>query len=67
MPLLCNAGFTAIRQGAFFVKPFAHRQMAGVVESRLASEQMLLGLYRMVRHTPGLGAEISVDASPSQS
>ena len=64
--LVTRVGFKVIRQGSFFLKPFTHRQMAALVESGFASEQMLLGLYRMVPHMPGLGSEIFVDVRLGQ-
>ncbi|HEU4457626.1 MAG TPA: class I SAM-dependent methyltransferase [Methylibium sp.] len=56
-----DAGFAIEASGSYFIKPFTHRQMAGLARDGLLDERMLDGLCGLERHLPGLGAEIHVD------
>lgn len=59
---LCEqCGFKVTEHGSYFVKPFAHSQMADMQASGLLDESMLDGLYRLERHLPNLGSEIFVN------
>lgn len=58
--LAIGCGFDITEQGAYFVKPFTHRQMAQLQDIDLIDERMLSGLYGLARHLPGLGSEIFV-------
>ena len=60
--LVTEAGFTVIESGSYFIKPFTHAQMQQLMDMGLLTEELLLGLTKMERHLPGLGAEIFVHA-----
>ena len=56
--LVAQNGFQVVEQGTFFIKPFAHAQMALLRESGLVTDAMLDGLYSLSRHLPEHGSEI---------
>lgn len=56
--LVLQCGFTIVDHGTFFVKPFAHAQMAHCSDTGVLSERLLEGLYRMTKHFPAHGSEI---------
>jgi len=56
--LITSAGFTVIDSGSFFVKPFRHKQMSGLIENGIIDIKVLDGLYNMVKYMPEMGSEI---------
>jgi len=56
--LITSAGFTVIDSGSFFVKPFMHKQMSGLIEHGIIDYTVLDGLYNMVKFIPEMGSEI---------
>ena len=60
--LLEANGFQVFESGSYFFKPFTHRQMADLVESKILSPEVVDGLSRMTKYLPEIGAEIYVHA-----
>ena len=58
--LCTDSGFEVTEQGSYFIKPYAHRQMAQLQDIGLLDERMLGGLYGLARHLPNMGSEIFV-------
>lgn len=56
------AGFAIIDSGSYFIKPFTHAQMENLLRSGFLSEAILEGLYGLIRHMPGMGSEIYLNA-----
>jgi 2-polyprenyl-3-methyl-5-hydroxy-6-metoxy-1,4-benzoquinol methylase len=55
------AGFIVEETGSYFMKPFTHHQMQMCIDSGIINEDVLEGLYKIVRLFPKHGAEIYVD------
>lgn len=62
--LVQSEGFRVVDSGSYFIKPFTHAQMARMLDAGTIDATVLLGLERMSRHLPGMGAEIFVEALP---
>jgi hypothetical protein len=60
--MMRTSGFAVFEAGTFFVKPFAHAQMAELIERGFLTPQMLDGLYALERYLPEFGSEIFVNA-----
>ena len=56
-----QCGFKIVERGSYFLKPFAHSQMAEMFKLGLITIQMLDGFYNMVKYMPDLGSEIYVN------
>lgn len=56
--LVAENGFRVVEHGTFFIKPFAHAQMAQLRDSGFVTDAMLDGLYSLSRHLPEHGSEI---------
>ena len=50
-----------IDKGSYFVKPFTHAQMYELISKGIINEQVLDGLYNIVKYMPELGSEIYVN------
>lgn len=48
-------------KGSYFIKPFTHDQMEGMLEKGILSPTILEGLYGMSVELPDYGAEIYVN------
>ena len=59
--LCADRGFDVTEQGSYFIKPYAHKQMAQLQDLGLLDERMLDGLYGLARHLPDMGSEIFVN------
>jgi 2-polyprenyl-3-methyl-5-hydroxy-6-metoxy-1,4-benzoquinol methylase len=53
--------FTIIDKGAFFIKPFTHRQMHAMLAARIIDFNVLDGLYKLSEYLPEYGSEIYVN------
>jgi len=60
--LVERCGFSVFESGTFFVKPFAHAQMAELMQRGFLTAQMLDGFYALEKHLPEYGSEIYVNA-----
>jgi len=49
-------------KGSYFIKPFAHSQMAALLEKDIISEKVIDGLDNMAKYCPDLGSEIYIIA-----
>ncbi len=59
---LCEReGFKEFDSGSYFIKPFAHAQMAQLQSMGFLDERMLDGLFGLEKHLPGLGSEIFIN------
>jgi 2-polyprenyl-3-methyl-5-hydroxy-6-metoxy-1,4-benzoquinol methylase len=56
--LAIETGFMVVEKGSFFVKPFAHSQMAMLQEVGVVTDAMLDGLYSLSKYFPKHGSEI---------
>ena len=57
--LICKSGNVRIVEtGSYFIKPFTHNQMDKCIENGIITEQILDGLYNIVKYMPEYGAEI---------
>lgn len=56
--LVTSLGLEIISSESFFIKPFTHGQMQGLLDSGLLTQEMLDGFYLLGDDLPGLGAEI---------
>ncbi|MCB0429381.1 MAG: methyltransferase domain-containing protein [Flavobacteriales bacterium] len=59
--LVTDAGFDIVEAGSYFVKPFTHKQMKQLMDTGIADERMLDGLYAMTKYMPDMGSEIFVN------
>lgn len=59
--LVVDAGFDVLDHGTYFLKPFTHGQMAAMLRERIIDDSVLEALNTVVRHLPGLGAELYVN------
>lgn len=60
--LLDRCGFAVTESGAYFLKPFAHAQMAELRNSGLLTDRLLDGLYTLGEQLPELASEIYANA-----
>lgn len=60
--LLEEAGFTVVRDGSFFVKPFTHDQMHRILEEEIVPRSLIEGLYGLSKHFPEHGCELFAEA-----
>ncbi|MBL7873758.1 MAG: methyltransferase domain-containing protein [Cyclobacteriaceae bacterium] len=51
-------GFNTIASGSYFIKPFSHKQMHQLISVNIINDAMMDGLDKMIKHMPGLGAEL---------
>jgi 2-polyprenyl-3-methyl-5-hydroxy-6-metoxy-1,4-benzoquinol methylase len=58
--MVSSAGFKVIDSGSYFIKPFTHKQMNCLIKENLIDENVILGLGRMIKYMPELGAEVYV-------
>ncbi len=54
-------GFRVLESGTYFVKPFTHGQMEGMLAGGIIDARVIDGLGRMTKHMPGMGCEMYVD------
>jgi methyltransferase family protein len=57
-----NHGFEVLEWGTYFVKPFTHSQMEGMLAAGTIDMRVVEGLNRMTRYLPDLGCEMFVNA-----
>ena len=58
---MTKAGFQIIDQNSYFVKPFTHAQMQKCMDNGIINDDILLGLEKVVKYMPDLGAGIYVN------
>lgn len=56
-----NNEMEVIEEGSYFIKPFSHKQMAEMLETKIINEKILDGLYNMTKYMPQFGSEIYVN------
>ena len=56
--LVEDCGFSVKDSGTFFIKPFTHAQMKSLLDTGIATTNMLDGLYNMSKYIPDHGSEI---------
>ncbi len=56
-----DSGFKVLETGSYFIKPFTHKQMEEMIEHRIIDEQILEGLYKLIKWLPDYGSEIYVN------
>jgi hypothetical protein len=56
--LFTRNNFKVIESGSYFVKPFTHQQMLGLLEHKIIDDTCLDGLYNMIDLLPDMGAEL---------
>ena len=57
--LVVSNGLEVIEEGGYFIKPFTHQQMEGIVD--IVGNQVLEGLWKLGRKYPELASEIFVN------
>jgi 2-polyprenyl-3-methyl-5-hydroxy-6-metoxy-1,4-benzoquinol methylase len=60
--LVTEAGFETFASGAYFLKPFAHAQMAELLGQGVISERLLEALYTLGEQLPEHASELWVNA-----
>lgn len=50
-----------IDEGAYFIKPFSHKQMKEMLAAKIINENVLEGLYAITKYMPQFGSEIFVN------
>jgi 2-polyprenyl-3-methyl-5-hydroxy-6-metoxy-1,4-benzoquinol methylase len=58
-----EAGFQVIQTGSYFVKPFTHQQMIGLINQGILTEKMLDGFWGLSKYYPDSGSEIFANLS----
>jgi hypothetical protein len=53
-------GFKVVDSGTYFVKPFTHKQMNYLIKEKLIDMDIILGLGKMIKYMPDMGAEAYV-------
>jgi SAM-dependent methyltransferase len=56
--LLIRSGFRILNYGSYFIKPFTHDQMNKLLNSEIIDKCSLIGLDKMIKYLPELGAEL---------
>jgi SAM-dependent methyltransferase len=56
-----SAGFEIVKAATYFVKPFTHRQMEGLIDDGILERSVIDALVGMSKYMPDLGAEMYVD------
>jgi ubiquinone/menaquinone biosynthesis C-methylase UbiE len=56
-----SVGFHVVSHGSFFMKPFTHAQMTTLTNSNFMNEDMLDGLWGLIKHFPENGSEIYIN------
>jgi SAM-dependent methyltransferase len=59
--IIVQHGFKVIDSGSYFIKPFTHKQMSGLLGVKIIDSEVLDGLFKMIKYMPDLGSEIYVD------
>lgn len=59
--LISDAGFSKIEEGSYFIKPFTHKQMAGLINQKIINKEILDGFYNLSLDLPNFGSEIFVN------
>jgi len=54
-------GFSIIKEGSFFIKPFTHEQMDYIFKSKKFDDRIIQGLKKMTNYFPEYGSEIFID------
>ena len=58
---IAKAGFYAVDEGSYFLKPFTHQQMKDCIDNGIIDAAVMKGLERVIRFFPNSGAEIYVN------
>jgi 2-polyprenyl-3-methyl-5-hydroxy-6-metoxy-1,4-benzoquinol methylase len=59
---LCNeAGFCVLKKETCFLKPFNHKKMSECIKNGLIDQQLLEGLYGIIKYFPRNGTEIFIN------
>jgi 2-polyprenyl-3-methyl-5-hydroxy-6-metoxy-1,4-benzoquinol methylase len=58
--ICAGSGFKIVDSGSYFVKPFTHAQMNYLIKNNIINTNVILGLGRMIKYMPELGAEVFV-------
>lgn len=61
--LVRETGFSILDKGSYFIKPFAHIQMAKLLEYQIVDEKILDGFYGLIKYIPDLGSEIFINCT----
>lgn len=56
-----DIGFKVVDSGSYFIKPFTHSQMYQMIKNGIINEDILGGLYNLVKYMPEYGSEIFVN------
>jgi len=56
-----ECGFTVVEHGGYFLKPFTHAQMQGMLDGGTIDRPLLEGLYQLGKKFPSLASEIFVN------
>jgi len=59
--LMEKVGFVTIDSGSYFIKPFTHLQMQRCLDEGIIDKNVILGLEKMIKYIPQLGAGIYVN------
>lgn len=59
--IVMDSGFEIIEEGAFFVKPFSHKQMYDMMKTGILNEEVLDGLYALGDHMTDFASELYVN------
>lgn len=59
--LVQSVGLEIESKGSYFIKPFPHAQMYKIFQNGILKENVLDGLYNIVKYMPELGSEIFVN------
>lgn len=58
---ITKAGFYAVDEGSYFLKPFTHQQMKECIDNGIIDAAVMKGLEGVIRFFPNSGAEIYVN------
>jgi len=56
--MIQNNNMIVIDKGSYFIKPFNHNKMLNLYKSGIIDDNLLEGLYTMVKYLPDMGSEI---------
>lgn len=58
---MIDCGFCVIDEGSYFLKPFTHKQMQDMLDSKIIDVKVLDGLFNVTQYFPNNGSEIYVN------
>lgn len=56
-----DSGLDILEEGAYFIKPFSHKQMQAMIDQQIIDDNVLEGLYNLSKYMPQFGSEIYVN------